>query len=49
MGDISRKALLKRLGLTEPQIETIEKQLLVEAQEKIALAGEAGALTHKKK
>jgi len=49
MGDISRKALLQKLGLSKRQIEEIEKELLIEAQQKIALAGEAGALQHKGK
>lgn len=49
MGDISRKSLLRKIGLSDAQINQIEMELLVEAQQKIALAGEVGALTHKPK
>lgn len=50
MGDISRRALLRKLGLSNAQIEKIEGELLVEAQQKIALAGAAGQLAgHGKK
>ena len=49
MGDISRRSLLRKMGLSKPQIEEIEKELLVEAEQKIALAGQAGALQHKGK
>jgi hypothetical protein len=47
LGDISRKALLRKLGLSKSQIEEIEKELLVEAEQKMALAGAAGAAQHK--
>jgi hypothetical protein len=49
MGDISRKALWRKLGLSKAQQEQIEAELLVEMQQKVAVAGEAAALTHKGK
>lgn len=46
-GDISRKALWRKLGIPKADQEKIHAELLEEAKEKIALAGAAGALTHK--
>ncbi len=49
LGDISRRALWRKLGLSKAQQDQIEAELLVETQQKVALAGEAAALTHKGK
>lgn len=46
MGDISRKSLLRKLGLKKAQIEEIEAELAIEMQQKVAVAGEAAGLTH---
>lgn len=46
MGDISRRSLLEKLGLSRAQIDKIESQLIEEAKQKIALAGMAGAVQH---
>jgi DNA-binding XRE family transcriptional regulator len=43
MGDISRRALLRKIGLSKSQIMEIESELLVEAEVKIKLAQAAGA------
>ena len=47
LGDLSRKGLYRKLGVSKPDVEKIEGELLQEAKEKIALAGAAGALQHK--
>jgi hypothetical protein len=46
MGVLSRKALYRKLGIPLAEQERIEKELLEEAKQKIALAGAAGAATH---
>lgn len=46
LGDISRKSLLRKIGLSKAQIDQIEQELKEEAQEKIALGAAAGALAH---
>lgn len=48
MGDISRKALYRKLGLSKAEQEKIENELKQEMAEKIALAGAAGQLQHHK-
>ena len=42
MGDISRHALLRKLGLSKAQIEEIDKELLVEVQQKAAIGWSHG-------
>jgi hypothetical protein len=46
MGVLSRKALYRKLGIPTAEQERIEKELLEEAKEKIALAQAAGAGQH---
>jgi hypothetical protein len=47
LGVLSRKALYRKLGIPQSEQERIERELLQEAQQKIALAGAAGAVQHK--
>jgi hypothetical protein len=49
LGVLSRKALYRKLGIPQADQDRIEKELLEEAKQKIALAGAAGALTHHRK
>jgi len=50
MGDISRRALLRKMGLTQPQIEKIEQELIIELQQKAAIAAAmGGGQAHHKK
>ena len=47
LGDVSRHALLRKLGLSNSEIQKIDAELMEEAQQKLLIAGAAGALQHK--
>jgi hypothetical protein len=44
LGDLSRKGLYRKLGISKPDQDKIEAELLEEAKQKIMLAGAAGAM-----
>jgi hypothetical protein len=46
LGDLSRKGVYRKLGVPNAEVDKIEAELAVEMQQKIAMAGAAGALTH---
>ena len=46
MGDLSRKGLYRKLGISKSEEEQIEGELIEEAKIKMAFAGAAGAAQH---
>ena len=49
MGDLSRKALYRKLGISEQDAQRIELELAEEAKQKMMMAGAAGAIAHAEK